>query len=102
VKPLAVVYSKEARRDLHSIFDYIQLFRPSAAENFIDAVDRTIRRIAALPRSGSQARDKKLRKKGYRYIVVDEYLLFYRYSKGSLTILRLVHGRRHYVPLLLS
>lgn len=99
---LAVVYSREARQDLHSIFDYIRLFRESSAEAFLATVDRTVSRIAAHPRSGPEARDKKLRARGYRYIPIDEYLLFYRYSGTTVTILRFVHGRWHYVPLLIS
>ena len=102
MKPLSVIYSKEARLDLHSIFDYIQLYRPSAAEDFLDTVHRAVQRITMHPRSGSLARDKKLKTKGYRYIVIDEYLMFYRCSNEKATILRFVHGRRHYVPLLLS
>ena len=102
MKSRFVFYSKEARQDIHSVFDYIQLFRPSAADHFIEAVDHAVQRIALLPRSGSQPRDKTLKAKGYRYIVIDEYLLFYRFSNDSVSILRLVHGRRHYVPLLLS
>jgi plasmid stabilization system protein ParE len=102
VKPLAVIYSKQARQDIHSIFDYIQLFRPQAAEHFIERLDRVVERVAHLPRSGPLPRDKRLRTLGYRYAVVDEYLLFYRCSRISVAILRMVHGRRHYVPLLLS
>ena len=102
MKALAVVYSKEARQDLHSIFDYIRLFRASSAEDFLSVVDRAVGRIAALPRSGPAARDKKLKVRGYRYIAIGEYLLFYRYSNTTVTVLRFVHGRRHYVPLLIS
>ena len=65
-------------------------------------VDRAVQRIAVLPRCGPAARDQKLRARGYRYIAISEYLMFYRYSNTTVTILRLVHGRRHYAPLLIS
>jgi toxin ParE1/3/4 len=102
VKSLPVYYSAEARRDVHSVFDYIAAFRPQAAEQFVESIDTAVQRIASLPQSGSRSRSPRLKSLGYRYVVIGEYLLFYRYSKESLVILRLIHGRRHYVPLLLS
>jgi len=102
MRPLPIFYSKEARRDIHSVFDYIRLFRPSAAEEFLVRLNHVVQQIAAYPKSGSLPRHSRLKNKGYRYAAIDEYVLFYKPSLDEVTILRLVHGRRHYVPMLLS
>ncbi len=91
-----------AEQDLLDILDYIGRDNPDAARAFVDRVDRAIGRLAFFPRSGPQPRDLRLRRLGYRVLVVDDYLVFYVLIRRTVQIRRVIHGARRYEFLLPS
>lgn len=91
-----LVYLPPAERDLVDIFDYICRDSPSRAEGFLKKIDRTIGRLAQFPLSGSVPRDPYLNGKGYRIVVIEDYLVFYRFQKRKVSIHRILHGKRRY------
>jgi addiction module RelE/StbE family toxin len=100
VKKYSVVYLKRAQQDLGDIFDYIYRDSPEGAARFLDEIDKKLGRLARFPTSGSIPKDERLRKLGYRVVVVGEYLAFYRIQKTTVQIRRVIHGRRRYAFLL--
>lgn len=89
-------YLKPAQRDLIGIFDYIALDNPAAATNLLDKIDTKIRQLERFPLSGIVPRDASLRNRGYRILVVHDYLVFYKIVGRTIYIWRVIHGRRRY------
>ena len=95
-----VRYLPAAEKDLLDILDYIARDNPDAARAFVDRVEHTIGRLAFFPRSGRQPLDARLRRLGYRVLVVGDYLAFYVVSGRTVQIRRVIHGARRYEFLL--
>jgi len=72
-----VKYTPISQRDLLSILDYISLDDPVAALNQLDDIERAIDNLEAFPYSGTESRDENIRIKGYRYLIINEYNVFY-------------------------
>lgn len=99
-RPAKLVYSRQAATDLQSIFDFIASDSPRAAAHFVEEMDHAIARLASFPKLGVIPRDARLRAKGYRVLVVGEYLVFYVIRENTLRIRRVIHGARRYAFLL--
>jgi len=99
-KAIPIHYLPAAERDLDAIFDYIRRDSPTLASKFISKIDRMISRLSRFPLSGVLPRDLYLKRKGYRILIVDHYLFFYRSEKDGIYIYRVLHGKRKYEFLL--
>jgi len=97
-----VQYLPLAERDLTDIVDYVSRDAPEAARAFVEGVDRAVARLALHPRSAPQPRDQRLRRLGYRTLVVDNYLVFYVVIGRTVQIRRVIHGTRRHEFLLLD
>ena len=95
-----VQYLPLAERDLTDIVDYISRDAPEAALAFVDRVDRGVARLALHPRSAPPPKDQRLRRLGYRTLVVDNHLIFYVVIGRTVQIRRVIHGTRRYEFLL--
>ena len=89
-----------AELDLSEIKSYIEqeldasvtgLFR-----KFVEAVDR----LELNPYIYPAVRDPVLAGKGYRYISIDNFLIFYVVTEQVVQIRRVLYGRRHYPEIL--
>jgi len=95
-----IEYLPIAERDLIDIFDYIRRDNPSTAVNFIDRIDKTISQLESFPKMGSIPKDDRLSRKGYRMLIVGDYLVFYVFLDDIVEIRRILHGSRKYSFLL--
>lgn len=95
-----VLYLSTAEQDLGALFDYIRKDAPSGAVSFLKKIDDRIGRLSRFPLSGAAPRDRYLRQKRYRVLVVGNYLVFYKLEKGKVFIYRILHGKRRYEFLL--
>lgn len=95
-----VYYLKKAQDDLNNIFDYIKIDNPAGAESFVEKIDKYISRLSSFPLSGIQPKDNRLKNKGYRVVIVDNYLVFYFIKGNNLYISRVIHGKQNYIFLL--
>lgn len=97
-----IYYSKEARRDLDEIWDYIvsELQNRSAAErtvnHIIDAVDQ-LEDFAEIGAPLSSIADVE---GDYRVLVTGNYLTFYRARGKEVFVDRILYGRRDYLRIL--
>src|SRR5437773_794792 len=98
--PLDVVLTEAAEKDLRDLFDIIREHDRLDAERFIQLLEHALIRLTHFPRSGSLPRDPEVKALGYRFVVVDPYLVFYASSTTALKVIRILHGHRHYGPLL--
>lgn len=94
-----VKYTPAAVDDIDEIFSYISNENVSAAENLLISLDTKIGQLADFPNLGSVLSEEKytIVERGYRFIVVHPYLVFYRIIDDSIIIHRILHGRRDYL-----
>lgn len=74
---ITITYS--ANKDLDEIVDYIvnHLFNTTAAKDLLNDIEDKYKQLAEFPYMFEEVRDKILKKKGYRKIVVKNYIILY-------------------------
>ncbi|REE92766.1 toxin ParE1/3/4 [Paenibacillus taihuensis] len=94
-----IKYSPAAVDDMDEIFSYISNDDVPAAENLLRNLDEKISALADFPEMGAvlSEDDYSLVQRGYRFIVVHPYLVYYRIFQGTVFIHRILHGRRDYL-----
>lgn len=94
-----IKYTPAAIDDMDEIFSYISQDHITIAENMLERLDRQIVGLADFPHMGSILSDDEysLIQRGYRFIVVHPYLIFYRVLEHTIIIHRILHGRRDYL-----
>jgi addiction module RelE/StbE family toxin len=88
-------YLPAAQEDLLSIYDRIAQDSPQRALAFVDKIDKRISSLETLPLLGRIPRHPKLREMGYRVLIIESYLAFYRIYGRTIKIHRVVHGSRN-------
>lgn len=97
----SVKFSPEALKDLDEIYDYIANFLKSpAADNTIGTILDKTDLLADNPEIGTQLFFDNDLFSGYRYMVLNNYLAFYRISADSVFVDRVIYGKRDYMKLL--
>ena len=73
-----------------------------AALELLDKLETTVMQLADFPESGSPPRYPALRARGYRVLIIEKYLLFYKvdHSRKAITVHAVVDGRRDYLNLI--
>lgn len=68
------------------------------ALGYLDKIETVINRLQEFPESGSTPRYTILRKQGFRVIIVERHLVFYKYIKevNTVIIYAIMDGRREY------
>lgn len=94
----------KAADDLDNIYRYIseELFATSSAINILDRIEKEIMRLREFPFSCNYVADEYLRNKGYRKLIVDNYIIFYLIEKEveQVIIMRVLYGKQKYENLL--
>jgi plasmid stabilization system protein ParE len=93
-------YLPIAEDDLNEIIDYLLEHSISAANAFIDELEKLEERLSIFPESAAPIRDKKLQNRGYRMAVIGAYSLFYILLNESVYVMRIMHSKRNYSSLL--
>ncbi|MBU2515116.1 type II toxin-antitoxin system RelE/ParE family toxin [bacterium] len=89
-------YLRTAEGDLEEIFDYILKDSPTAAVSMLETFDKSISRLAQNPELGVVPKDDRLKKLGYRMLIIGKYLVFYVIKGKTVQIRRIIHGSRQY------
>lgn len=99
-----VKFSPTALNDLDEIYDYIAnaLKNPDAADNTINKILDKTDLLADNPEMGTRLFFDNDLFSGYRYLVSDNYLAFYRISADSVFVDRVIYGKRDFMKLLFS
>lgn len=99
-----LIVSKEAHEDIGDIIRYIalELANPGAASGFLDDVDKSYRNVVDNPHMYCLCDDNRLRRDGYRKIVIKNYLILYRINDEdkSVLVVRIIYGGRNYAELI--
>lgn len=95
-----VIRTDKADEQLREIIFYIADDSGSIdiALNYLDKTETAIKRLEDFPDSGSVPRYSVLRKQGYKVLIVEKHLVFYKvdHEKHIVTIYAIVDGRREY------
>jgi len=89
-----------AEEDFTEIVSYIASDNPKAAEAIANKIENNLELLSRNPNLGRIPREEEIRKLGYRYLVVQNYLIFYTIEVKTIWIHRILHGARNYKTLL--
>lgn len=94
--------SPEARNDLLQIRQYIgeELANKTAADALIKKVMKRIRSLSENAMLGASLSAKVGFATHYRYLVCENYLIFYYAEAQDVYIIRVLYGRRDYIRIL--
>ena len=95
-------FTPQAITDLDEIKHYVadDLLNPQAAESLISLIFDKIRVLSSFPLTGAQIRSELSSLKGYRFLIIKNYLVFYRTEESFVSIIRILYARRDYLALL--
>ena len=88
-----------AEDDFTEIVSYIAADRPSAAEAFATKIEKNLQLLSRSPRLGRVPKEEELARLHYRYLVVENYLIFYTIEGQTIYVHRILHGARDYLSL---
>lgn len=99
-----IQYTPLAAEDINEIDVYISetLCNPDAAEKLLTKMEQQIRRLQQYPHLGYIVDDPYLASRGYRKLIVDNYLVFHLVDDANevIIIMRVLYGTREYRDLL--
>lgn len=95
-----IKFTPAAEDDLDEIFRYIteQLSAPKAADHLLEEIEAHIMQMQDFPYSGSLVADEILAGKGYRKLVVKNYIVFHLIDENEeqVVIIRILYGARRF------
>lgn len=97
-------FTSKASEDLEEIYTYIseKLSADSAAVHLLEKIEVSIMRLIDYPYSCSCVLDESLKLKGYRKLIIDNYIVFYLVNETDkqVIIMRILYGAQNYQGLL--
>ena len=84
------------------LFDVIQYIAADAGANialqYLDKLEAAVMNLADFPYSGTVPRYSILKKQGYRVLIVERHLIFYKVDEEKQTVMihAIVDGRQEY------
>ncbi|MAT59734.1 MAG: type II toxin-antitoxin system mRNA interferase toxin, RelE/StbE family [Ignavibacteriae bacterium] len=91
---------KIAEEDFTEIVSFIADENPTAAEANADKIEKNLELLSENPKLGRIPRDEEIRNLGYRYVIVQNYIIFYTIEQRTIFIHRILHDARNYKSLL--
>jgi len=99
-KRASVRLLRPAEEDLTELYEYIAADNPSAAERLLRRIEKDLSALAKRPMLGPVPRDPDIAQLGYRYLIMGQYLAFYKIEGSQIFIHRILHGARDYSEIL--
>lgn len=93
-------FLRAAEDDFQEIITYIALDSPSAAEALAAKIEKSLSNLSIHPWLGKIPNEEELADVGYRFLVVQNYLIFYTVEGRLVWVHRILHGARDYLSLL--
>ena len=89
-----------AKQELEEVIGYVNTLYPDAALRDYDLLVEEIASLSKMPERCPRPKDLALVAKGYRYLIVKNYLVFYAVVGDTVQIRRILYARRDYWALL--
>jgi len=93
-------FLKIAEEDFTEIVSYIAADNPKAADEIATKIEKNLELLSENPFLGRIPRDEELKKLGYRYLIIQNYIIFYTIENNKIFIHRLLHSARNYKEIL--
>ena len=93
-----------ARQDLQEISNYIatELASPGAAQKTLAKILSRISKLARYPKIGAPLNSKIAPRTDYRFLICENYIIFYRCENKIVYIDRVLHSRRDFIKILFN
>jgi toxin ParE1/3/4 len=91
---------RRAELDLVEIAAWLERERGAAAGKIVDAILEGLERLGGAPLAGARPRDETLRIRGFRFVVIRSWLVFYKIRGKQVRVMRVLHGKRDWLALL--
>jgi len=97
-----IVISEDAYCDIEEMFSYISYDNKDAAENLCQRVYDGIKGLQVFPLKYPAVKDEYApgARRGYRYMAVKPYIVFYRVLDDIIIVARVLHTRQNWLNLL--
>ena len=91
-----VIVSREARRDLEGIRAYIRddLANPDAARRILGELKKCVLSLSSMPGRGKPLDALLSVHTNYRYLVCENYCVFYLTGEAETVVVRILHQRQ--------
>lgn len=89
-----------AEEDFTEIVSYIAADNPNAANTLANKIEKNLELLSNNPKLGRIPRDEEIRNLGYRYIIIQNYIVFYTMDEKTILVHRILHSARNYKTLL--
>jgi len=89
-----------AEQDLVDIVSYLAAENSRAAAEVLDHIEARLAALQSHPFVGRVPHNPKLTALGYRVLVIDNYLIFYKVKGNAILVHRILHGARDLLRLL--
>ena len=93
-------FLKIAEKDFTEIISYIAADNPKAANTIATKIEKNLELLSENPLLGRIPKDEEIRKLRYRYIIVQNYIVFYTIENKTIYIHRILHSARDYKTIL--
>jgi toxin ParE1/3/4 len=93
-------FLKIAEEDLTEIVSYIAADNQTAANSIATKIEKNLELLSENPLLGRIPRDEEIRNLRYRYLIVQNYIIFYTIEDKTIFIHRILHGARNYKSIL--
>ncbi len=89
-----------AEEDFTEVISFIAADNPTAADAIANKIEKNLELLSENPNLGRIPREEEIRDLGFRYLIVQNYLIFYTIEEKTIFIHRILHGARNYKSLL--
>ena len=89
-----------AEEDFTEIIKFIAGDNPIAAEAIATKIEKNLELLSDNPHLGRIPRDEEIKNLGYRYLIVQNYIILYTIEERTILIHRILHGARNFKSLL--
>ncbi|KLE15048.1 type II toxin-antitoxin system RelE/ParE family toxin [Clostridium sp. C8] len=89
-----------AATDLQEIKNFISEDNVNSATKVVSGIIKKIESLSSFPNISKMLLYKIKLKSKYRYIIYDQYIIFYIYEDNIVSVQRILHGKRDYLTLL--
>ena len=83
-----------AEQDLTDLVSYLAAENAEAAADVFDRIEARLKALQFHPFVGRVPLNAKLTALGYRVLVIDNYLVFYKVKGNAILVHRILHGAR--------
>lgn len=91
-----IIIYKTAQNDLKDIIDYLNTLSEQAALKYYDLLVKKIHSLSDMPQRCPLSRDPQLKIRGYRSLLVENYIVFYVIKDDVVQIRRILYAHRQY------